>query len=165
MHDLSSRLAHRVQLTTDGHKPYLTAVEDAFGDDIDYAQLQKIYGHTPNTPETRYSPAQCMGARKAVVSGRPDYEHVSTSHVERSNLSIRTTLLYQMFEVRLNVTGIPLHTRCYAIDVARETVYHAPASHKRLLKNLEAACEMIAMRWEKIEVSVATENVDVADDD
>lgn len=88
MHDLASRLAGRVQLTTDGHRPYLTAVEDAFGDKIDYAQLVKIYGEGPKT-EARYSPAQCMGARKAIVSGNPVYGHISTSHVERSNLTIR----------------------------------------------------------------------------
>lgn len=88
MSDLAARLAHRAQLTTDGHKPYLLAVEDAFGGQVDYAQLVKIYGEGPKT-EARYSPAQCMGARKAVISGRPDYAHVSTSHVERSNLTIR----------------------------------------------------------------------------
>jgi len=88
MHDLAGRLAHRVQLTTDGHKPYLVAVSDAFGTDVDYAQLIKIYGEGPKT-EARYSPAQCMGAKKAVISGAPEFEHVSTSHVERSNLTIR----------------------------------------------------------------------------
>ena len=88
MHDLAGRLAHRVQLTTDGHKAYLTAVEDAFGSEIDYAMLQKIYG-AERAGEARYSPAQCMGARKAVISGKPDYNHVSTSHTERQNLSMR----------------------------------------------------------------------------
>jgi len=88
MHDLSARLANRVQLTTDGHKPYLNAVADAFGTDIDYAMLVKIYGEGPKT-EARYSPAQCMGARKAVISGAPAFGHVSTSQVERSNLTIR----------------------------------------------------------------------------
>jgi IS1 family transposase len=88
MHDLAARLAHRVQLTTDGHQPYLRAVEDAFGDDIDYAQLVKIYGEAPKT-EARYSPAQCMGARKAVITGAPQHSHISTSHVERSNLTLR----------------------------------------------------------------------------
>jgi IS1 family transposase len=89
MHDLAGRLAHRVQLTTDGHKPYLTAVEDAFGADIDYAVLQKIYGTEQQQGEVRYSPAQCMGARKTIISGTPDYRHVSTSHTERQNLSMR----------------------------------------------------------------------------
>ncbi|HTB81000.1 MAG TPA: DDE-type integrase/transposase/recombinase [Opitutaceae bacterium] len=88
MHDLAARLAHRVQLTTDGHKPYLTAVADAFGTDIDYAQLVKIYGEGPKT-EARYSPAQCMGARVAVINGKPEHAHVSTSYIERSNLSLR----------------------------------------------------------------------------
>lgn len=88
MQDLAARVAHRVQLTTDGHKPYLTAVEDAFGDQIDYATLTKIYGEPAKT-EARYSPAQCMGTRVAVISGRPEHKHVSTSFVERHNLTIR----------------------------------------------------------------------------
>lgn len=89
MHDLAGRLANRVQLTTDGHKAYLTAVEDAFGTNIDYAMLNKIYGAAPEGPQQRYSPAQCMGAKKAVINGKPDFAHVSTSYVERSNLTIR----------------------------------------------------------------------------
>jgi IS1 family transposase len=89
MHDLAGRLANRVQLTTDGHKAYLAAVEDNFGTEIDYAMLNKIYGKPEQGPETRYSPAQCMGARKAVINGKPNFAHVSTSHVERSNLTIR----------------------------------------------------------------------------
>jgi IS1 family transposase len=89
MHDLAGRLASRVQLTTDGHNAYLSAVESAFGNEIDFAQLVKIYGATPSTPETRYSPAVCMGAKKAKVTGSPDFAHVSTSHVERANLTLR----------------------------------------------------------------------------
>lgn len=93
MHDLAGRLANRVQLTTDGHKAYLTAVEDAFGADIDYAMLQKIYGVAPTeNAEVRYSPAQCMGAKKAVISGTPDFRHVSTSFVERQNLTMRMNM-------------------------------------------------------------------------
>lgn len=86
-HSRSGRLAHRVQLATDGHKPYLTAVADAFGRVIDYVTLTKFCGLGPKT-EARYSPAQCMGARKAVVSGKPEHAHVSTSYVERHNLTI-----------------------------------------------------------------------------
>jgi IS1 family transposase len=89
MHDLAGRLAHRVQLTTDGLKAYIGAVDAAFGNDIDFAQLVKIYGAGPTGPESRYSPAQCMGTRKAQLTGRPDFKHVSTSHVERANLTMR----------------------------------------------------------------------------
>jgi IS1 family transposase len=89
MNDLKGRLANRVQLTTDGYRPYLMAVTDNFGANIDFAQLQKIYGTTPSSPESRYSPAQCMGARKTLISGTPDFNHVSTSHVERANLTMR----------------------------------------------------------------------------
>ena len=93
MHDLAGRLANRVQLTTDGHKAYLSAVEDAFGAEIDYAQLQKIYGNGPkDNSEVRYSPAQCMGAKRAVISGEPEYRHVSTSMIERQNLTMRMSM-------------------------------------------------------------------------
>lgn len=85
---LRSRLANRVQLTTYGHKAYLAAVEEAFGDDVDYAQLVKLYGEAPEA-EKRYSPAVCIGARKERITGNPDRDAVSTSHVERSNLSMR----------------------------------------------------------------------------
>jgi IS1 family transposase len=91
IHDLQERLAHRVQLTTDGHKAYLSAVESAFGSEVDFAMLVKIYGEsaTGKGSEIRYSPAQCMGSRKAVISGKPDIRHISTSHTERQNLSMR----------------------------------------------------------------------------
>lgn len=92
IHDLKDRLAHRVQLTTDGHKAYLSAVEDAFGSEIDYAMLIKIYGNAPEGGEVRYSPAQCMGARKAIQSGSPEWKHVSTSFAERQNLTMRMSM-------------------------------------------------------------------------
>jgi IS1 family transposase len=88
MDDLAKRLTNRVQLTSDGHKPYLEAVEGAFGGDIDYATLVKIYGAAPEG-QRRYSPAICTGASKHRIEGNPDPKHVSTSFVERSNLSIR----------------------------------------------------------------------------
>ncbi len=88
MDDLRARLANRVQLTTDGHAAYLEAVEGAFGEDVDYAQLIKIYGDAPET-EARYSPPDCIATRKRRVSGKPERAAVSTSHVERHNLSMR----------------------------------------------------------------------------
>jgi IS1 family transposase len=90
MDNLQSRLSNRVQLTTDGYRAYLEAVEGAFGGDIDYAQLVKLYGELGgHSPERRYSPMVCTGALKRKVEGNPDPRHVSTSHVERMNLSIR----------------------------------------------------------------------------
>jgi len=85
--DLALRLANRVQLTSDGHKPYLEAVEQSFGADIDYAMLVKIYGDAPG--EGRYSPGVCTGAKKERVEGRPDPKHISTSYAERANHSMR----------------------------------------------------------------------------
>jgi len=89
MQDVADRLATRAQLTTDGHKAYLEAVEGAFGCDVDYAQLVKLYGAVPESAKGRYSPAECIGARKMPVAGKPDLAHVSTSYVERQNLTMR----------------------------------------------------------------------------
>lgn len=91
MNDLAHRLAHRVQLTTDGHKPYLEAVEGAFGPAIDYAMLVKLYGEE-RPGAARYSPAKCVGCRKSRVSGNPDKKHVSTSYFERQNLTMRMSM-------------------------------------------------------------------------
>lgn len=88
MLDLAERLARRVQLTTDGHKPYLQAVESAFGANIDYAMLVKLYGQEPEA-EKRYSPARCIGAERHIVQGKPDTTHISTSYIERQNLTLR----------------------------------------------------------------------------
>jgi IS1 family transposase len=89
MDDLRFRLANRVQLTSDGHKAYLEAVEGAFGADINYAMLIKLYGSAPESMKGRYSPAECIGARKEIIEGDPDWGHVSTSYAERQNLSMR----------------------------------------------------------------------------
>ena len=88
MNDVAARLKNRVQLTSDGHKPYLNAVEGAFGAEVDYAMLVKIYGSDPEA-EKRYSPAKCIGCESKVVTGNPDFKHISTSYVERHNLSMR----------------------------------------------------------------------------
>ena len=84
MDDLAGRLSSRIQLTTDGHKPYLIAyliaVDKAFGEDIDYATLVKLYG-LPEGAEKRYSPAVCIGYEAKTITGRPDPEHINTSYV------------------------------------------------------------------------------------
>ena len=118
MDNLAKRLTNRIQLTSDGHAPYLQAVEGAFGCDIDYAMLVKIYGKTEGKgPEKRYSPAQCLGARKQVIEGKPDKSKVSTSYVERNNGIIRQhckryARLTQAFskKVENHVYAFALHT-------------------------------------------------------
>jgi len=93
MDDLAGRLSARVQLTTDGHKAYLEAVEGAFGADIDYAMLIKLYGNTEGKgDERRYSPAECTGTEKHSINGNPDEQHISTSYVERQNLTMRMSM-------------------------------------------------------------------------
>ena len=87
--DLASRLANRVQLTSDGHRPYLEAIEGAFGADVDYAMLQKIYGSSPESAKGRYSPAECIGIERKVIEGNPDPKHISASFAELQNLTMR----------------------------------------------------------------------------
>lgn len=131
--DLASRLAHRVQLTSDGHKPYLQVVEDAFGSEIDYAVLIKLYGSDPEA-EKRYSPAKCTGTEVAVVQGKPDPEHISTSYVERQNLTMRMgmrrfTRLTNAFskKVENHIAAISLHFMYYNFCRVHKTLRVTPA--------------------------------------
>ncbi len=89
MNDVAERVANRIQITSDGHKAYLEAVEGAFGADVDYAMLNKIYEASSEAAKGRYSPAECIGAKKERITGKPDMAHVSTSYSERSNLTMR----------------------------------------------------------------------------
>jgi len=151
MHDLAARLAHRVQLTTDGHKPYLTAVADAFGGDIDYATLTKIYGEGPKT-EARYSPAQCMGTRVAKVSGLPESEHVSTSFVERANLTMRMgmrrfTRLTNGFskKVENHEHAVALHFMHYNFCRIHQTLRVTPAMEAGVANHVWSLEEVIGL--------------------
>jgi IS1 family transposase len=134
IHDLKERLATRVQLTTDGHKPYLHAIEDAFGCEVDYAQLVKMYGTEQEQGEIRYSPPQCIGSRKAIVSGNPDPAHVSTSYTERQNLTMRMSMrrftrLTNAFpkKVKNHEAAIALHFMYYNFCRIHQTLRITPA--------------------------------------
>lgn len=148
MDDLRGRLANRVQLTTDGHKAYLNAVEEAFGDDVDYAMLVKMYGEGPKT-EARYSPAVCTGARKEPVTGNPDKAHVSTSHVERSNLSMRMHM--RRYTRLTNGHSKKFENHCHM--VALYTVWYNYARINSAVKMAPAMAAGISSRlWEMSDI-------------
>lgn len=143
MDDLRSRLEGRVQLTTDGHKAYLEAVEGAFGGDVDYAQLIKLYGDAPEASQGRYSPAPCTGAKKQAVEGKPDPKHISTSYVERQNLNMRMgmrrfTRLTNAFSKKLenHFHALALYFMFYNFVRIHKTLKVAPAMAAKVTDRL-----------------------------
>lgn len=155
MDDVKDRLANRVQLTTDGHKAYLNAVEETFGADIDYAMLVKQYGEpegAKRSPERRYSPAVCTGAVKRRIEGSPDPAHVSTSHVERANLTMRManrrfTRLTNAFSKKFenHVHMVALYTVWYNFIRVHKTLRMSPAMAAGVADKLWSMADLVAM--------------------
>jgi IS1 family transposase len=135
MDDLRDRLANRVQLTSDGHKAYLEAVEGAFGADVDYAMLVKVYGAAPEGAQVRYSPAECIGAVKHRIEGRPDPKHVSTSYAERQNLTMRMQM--RRFTRLTNAFSKKFENHMHM--VALYTVWYNYVKQHKSLKGLSPA--------------------------
>ena len=146
--DLAGRLRNRIQLTTDGHRAYLEAVEGAFGCDIDYAMLVKIYESSQE--ETRYSPAVCTSCERKPITGKPDPDHISTSFVERSNLSIRMgtrrfTRLTNAFSKKIenHAAAVALHLMHYNFCRVHQTLRVTPAMEAEVTNHIWTIEEML----------------------
>lgn len=157
--DLAGRLANRVQLTTDGHKPYLKAVDKAFGEEIDYAQLVKIYGADVEG-QKRYSPAQCIGTRTHAVVGDPDPRYISTSYVERQNLSVRMTVrrytrLTNAFSKKIenHAASVALGYFAYNFIKIHRTLRMTPAMAAGVTNRLWEVSDLVAL-WEAEEAGL-----------
>jgi hypothetical protein len=152
MQDVASRLTHRVQLTTDGHRPYLEAVEDTFGADIDYAQLVKIYGTEQLPSESRYSPPKCLGARPHTVTGNPDAKYISTSYIERQNLTMRMmnrrfTRLTNAFSKKIenHKHSVALHFMHYNFCRIHKTLRVTPAMEAGISNHVWSIEEIVGL--------------------
>src|SRR5574337_42383 len=148
MQDLASRLARRVQLTTDGLRAYLEAVEGAFGADIDYAQLVKLYGEGPEA-EKRYSPAVCTGTHKTRVEGHPNPRHVSTSYIERQNLNMRMGM--RRFTRLTNAFSKKIENHCHALSLYF-TFYNFVRVHTTLRVSPAMAAGIETRLWEMADI-------------
>jgi IS1 family transposase len=152
MYDLASRLANRVQLTSDGHKVYLQAVEFAFGTEIDYAMLVKLYGNDRTQGETRYSPAECIGCHQQKIIGRPNPKHISTSFAERQNLTMRMnmrrfTRLTNAFSKKLDNHrwAVALHFMHYNFCRIHQTLRVTPAMEAGIADHVWSVEELVAL--------------------
>lgn len=151
LQDVADRLANRVQLTTDGHQMYFTAVGDAFGaGGVDYAQLVKIYGNDPEG-QKRYSPAQCLGIEKYAISGSPDPKYISTSYVERQNLNMRMNMRRftrptNAFSKRIenHTATIALFHMHYNFGRVHQTLRVTPAMEAGLSSHVWSILEILA---------------------
>ncbi|MGH9607780.1 MAG: IS1 family transposase [Terracidiphilus sp.] len=150
--DIRERIVGRPQITTDCHKPYLAAIEMAFGENVDYAQLHKIYGASNDTPEARYSPAKCIGCDMKTVIGEPDYAHVSTSYVERQNLTMRMSMrrftrLTNGFSKKIDNHGhaVALYFMFYNFCRVHQTLRVTPAMEAGLTDHVWDVGELIAL--------------------
>lgn len=157
MDDVASRLASRVQMTTDGHRAYLEAVEGAFGCDVDYAQLVKIYGSAPENAKGRYSPAECTGARKERVEGNPDFAHVSTSYVERQNLTMRMHM--RRFTRLTNGFSKKVENHTYAVAL-HFMYYNFVRIHKSLRMSPAMAAGVSDRLWEMRDIVALVEEAE-----
>src|SRR6266404_4115044 len=152
MHDLASRLANRVQLTTDGHRVYLTAVEVAFGTDVDYAMLVKMYGNDGRGEEARYSPAECIGSRSIPIIGNPKYSDISTSYAERQNLTMRMrmrrfTRLTNAFSKKIDNHrwAVALYFMHYNFCRVHQTLRVTPAMEAGISDHVWDIAEIVAL--------------------
>lgn len=143
MDDLRKRLANRVQLTTDGHRAYLEAVEGAFGGDVDYAQLIKLYGSPPVEEQRRYSPAHCVGTERNIIVGNPDEADISTSYIERQNLTMRMSM--RRFTRLTNAFSKKLENHCHSLALYF-TFYNFCRAHKSLKGQTPAEAAGLADR-------------------
>jgi len=148
--DLAKRLVNRVQVTTDGHRAYLEAIEGAFGGDVDYAQLVKLYGDVPESMKGKYSPADCIGTRKTRIEGDPDPKHVSTSFVERQNLTMRMSMrrftrLTNGFSKKIenHAYAVALHFMYYNFCRVHQTLRITPAMAAGLTKSIMDVTDIV----------------------
>ena len=151
MHDLADRMAHRIQLTTDGHRVYLEAVESAFNLDIDYAMLQKVYGADPDAAR-RYSPASIRGCSTDIVNGNPNPKHISTSYVERQNLTMRMSMkrfarLSNGFSKKIenHAHSVTLHFMYYNFARIHRTLRVTPAMEAGISNHVWSLEEIVGL--------------------